>query len=519
MVDFDRAAVQRAKERAERRKQEKAQEKKEKIASEEVMVSAAPVEEDFTVSDAFVEDDTGLALAGEVEEETVAQPKSSIPSFIQELRQLQGERADIDQSRSEALTNIAEIDTERAAKEAEALSAHDQRALELDKRKQTLEAQIKEENAQLFDDIEKERTALSKMSPKTFWQKADTMDKVLMSLTILAGSFGSPRSGGKNVAIETMNRAIERDFNRQTQLINRKFSALRDRENTLVRKTALKRQELAAIEGYKQASFDQAERVTNGYKLATKGPEAKAKLDIALADIEESRNNHNIGMTNRIQKLTLLDEERAAKAASQTFENLPKESKVAAEIVIKKNAGLIPIRSEIASALQQLKDPNLSRDDKLRVGSQLVKTLNSTQGSDAVGAEEAARLAGELQGNISKIAEGAGKGVLGGVIAGGAIGSVGAGAGAVPGAAIGGGLGLIGGGLMGLVDAIDDPGGLRFRADVDGFTKRVDLTLKKVDATLERNDQVTSLIKKGVAPAKAARLVESQMMKKFNKGK
>lgn len=61
------------------------------------------------------------------------------------------------------------------------------------------------------------------------------------------------------------------------------------------------------------------------------------------------------------------------------------------------NAKILAVKSGIDNALKQLDDPNLSEDLKLKVGQETLKLLNSAEGSDAVGAEEAQRLGSKLE--------------------------------------------------------------------------------------------------------------------------
>lgn len=86
-----------------------------------------------------------------------------------------------------------------------------------------------------------------------------------------------------------------------------------------------------------------------------------------------------------------------SKNPAKQFDRLPKESQSEIAKIADKNGNMIAIKNEIDSALKQLDDSNISDDQKLIVGRQLIKTLNSTQGADAVGAEEAKRLGSLLE--------------------------------------------------------------------------------------------------------------------------
>jgi hypothetical protein len=61
------------------------------------------------------------------------------------------------------------------------------------------------------------------------------------------------------------------------------------------------------------------------------------------------------------------------------------------------NAKVFAVKSGIDQALAQLDNPNLSDEEKLKVGQETLKLLNSAEGADAVGAEEAQRLGSKLE--------------------------------------------------------------------------------------------------------------------------
>lgn len=68
--------------------------------------------------------------------------------------------------------------------------------------------------------------------------------------------------------------------------------------------------------------------------------------------------------------------------------------------ITEQNVGLSNVRNAMESALVKLEDPNLPDDEKIKVGQGLYKLLNSAEGSDAVGAEEAKRIGSYLEYNI-----------------------------------------------------------------------------------------------------------------------
>lgn len=87
----------------------------------------------------------------------------------------------------------------------------------------------------------------------------------------------------------------------------------------------------------------------------------------------------------------------AATGSKMTFEALPKESQVQIEKISGDTGTKKTIRNSLSAGLSKLNDPNLNDEQKLVLGRQMIKTLNSQQGQDAVGAEEAKRLSSLLE--------------------------------------------------------------------------------------------------------------------------
>ncbi len=75
------------------------------------------------------------------------------------------------------------------------------------------------------------------------------------------------------------------------------------------------------------------------------------------------------------------------------FDRLPEENKKAITSIAQKNAGKAAIASQIDSVLAKIESDEVPLEMKQALGQGLLKTLNSSEGSDAVGAEEVKRLA------------------------------------------------------------------------------------------------------------------------------
>lgn len=81
------------------------------------------------------------------------------------------------------------------------------------------------------------------------------------------------------------------------------------------------------------------------------------------------------------------------------------ENKLQIAELAKKQAGLYSVKQGMDTALKQLSDPKVSEVQKIKVGQGLLKLLNSAEGSDAVGAEEAKRIGSFLENKIFNITQ------------------------------------------------------------------------------------------------------------------
>ena len=101
------------------------------------------------------------------------------------------------------------------------------------------------------------------------------------------------------------------------------------------------------------------------------------------------------------QKLSLMDKLNT----NNDIEHLPAEDREVVKELSKKNAQKQSITNQIDSAVKLLENPRVEDDQKLSQGRQLLKTLNSTEGADAIGKEEAERLGSYLKFNFMNLTE------------------------------------------------------------------------------------------------------------------
>jgi len=156
---------------------------------------------------------------------------------------------------------------------------------------------------------------------------------------------------------------------------------------------------LQAIKTGKKEAEEKAEKLATKRKEALTQALALSKEDRAekAAQRAEERQISELALSQK--KLKLEQDKFLAEMGSskKQIEKLPVENKSMVEGLSKDSATKTAIANEIAQAIAQFDDPNVSEQQKIKIGQSLLKVLNSTQGSDAVGAEEARRLGSLLE--------------------------------------------------------------------------------------------------------------------------
>ncbi len=120
----------------------------------------------------------------------------------------------------------------------------------------------------------------------------------------------------------------------------------------------------------------------------------KAALELAQrkADIDLKRQKELIDY-----RTSKIPEAQQKSMGNIDIKSLPEEERDVVKGLAKANADKISIANQISGTLQILDDPKVSKEQKISQGRQMLKVLNSTQGKDAVGAEEAKRLGSYLE--------------------------------------------------------------------------------------------------------------------------
>lgn len=144
-----------------------------------------------------------------------------------------------------------------------------------------------------------------------------------------------------------------------------------------------------------QDMFQQAAMAKPGSQAQQQWQQAGQQIQSGLANAPLTRfQNEQI----KIDKYRLLNESLAMKAAGagKSIDDLMLGAdKKTIETLASKQAGKISIANTLQTVVDEWK--NLSPDAQLQQGREILKTLNSPEGADAIGVEEANRLGSKLE--------------------------------------------------------------------------------------------------------------------------
>lgn len=133
--------------------------------------------------------------------------------------------------------------------------------------------------------------------------------------------------------------------------------------------------------------------------MAQNAESAKAQqiIDNQYKDKTISQKQQEIDILNRTApqkaRKEALELEKLEREAAE--KRIPEQDRKSALSISEKNANKIAIMNQIDSVLKNTE--NLSKSEQLQQYKEMIKTLNSKEGSDAVGSEESRRLASKLE--------------------------------------------------------------------------------------------------------------------------
>lgn len=142
----------------------------------------------------------------------------------------------------------------------------------------------------------------------------------------------------------------------------------------------------------------QVDPAMSGYDIdqlldAKKMNETSAKAVVDFQNAKKLKDYEHSLDIDKLKQTYSLDPKKSG--AVGQFERLAPENQAVITDLAKKNANKIAIANQIEAVMSKWDE--LPDDQKVAQGRQLIKTLNSTEGADAVGEGEAARLGGKLE--------------------------------------------------------------------------------------------------------------------------
>jgi hypothetical protein len=111
-----------------------------------------------------------------------------------------------------------------------------------------------------------------------------------------------------------------------------------------------------------------------------------------LADIDRSKEE----MAIKRESLALQRDQLKTLKNQTAFKMMPEDQKIMVEKFAGEKAKLFPIVNQFDQYISQLENPNLSESEKIQIGLQSMKLMNSPTNPDAVGAEEVKRIGSYL---------------------------------------------------------------------------------------------------------------------------
>lgn len=140
--------------------------------------------------------------------------------------------------------------------------------------------------------------------------------------------------------------------------------------------------------------------------------EAKKQLEMLNQEAKRAEIDYKTKQGNKLEAMTPFEKQKtfaeikklnaeASKAGREAAPGMSKFDQKLREVqgveLAKGTTGLYRVKTAMDKALVQLDNPNKTEEEKIKIGQGLLKLLNSAEGSDAVGAEEAKRIGDKLE--------------------------------------------------------------------------------------------------------------------------
>jgi hypothetical protein len=150
---------------------------------------------------------------------------------------------------------------------------------------QTRDARIAKQQALLDQDRQ------DKIDPNHFWGSRDAGQKVMASIGMILGSFGSALQGGgaKNAAAEIINKAIDQDYEAQKQNIANKHANTSAQGDFVQQVNAAGLSDVEAKELHRIRALDTVQKNVEMLSKTATSPQAQAAAQAALAQVQQEK--------------------------------------------------------------------------------------------------------------------------------------------------------------------------------------------------------------------------------------
>lgn len=158
-----------------------------------------------------------------------------------------------------------------------------------------------------------------------------------------------------------------------------------------------------------KASYDRRMKALSSYDDTIKSLTELAKTRSAdkrhTESIEAADRRQDKANQAALDKTEKMLSAKGDNTNKQAFNALPVENQEQVKELAKKAATKTSIKNQIDAALVSLNDPTIAYDQKIKTGQTLLKVLNSSEGQDAVGAEESKRLGSFIEFKLGNITQ------------------------------------------------------------------------------------------------------------------
>jgi hypothetical protein len=189
--------------------------------------------------------------------------------------------------------NLGKTFEEQKNIEAEKAKIQEAKALEENKLKQQgfdrsveLEQKIQSERDNAIKEAQEDQDRLNKQVDEYrsqkyegFWATRGTGNKILGAIAVGLGSYGASLTGGKNYALDIINKAMDDDFANYKQSMDQKLQAIEQSKLSIASKAKLRQQVIENGIAYKLAQTDQVQQKLG--LLGGKYVSAEAKNNLA----------------------------------------------------------------------------------------------------------------------------------------------------------------------------------------------------------------------------------------------